>query len=56
VARKIAGLFVPLLLTTLLVSKVARHLFHIQIVWVYAVALVAFAVGTVVLARRHRRT
>jgi hypothetical protein len=54
--KKIMSLFVTTLLATLLASKVARHLFQVDIVWVYVVAPVVFAVGAVVVARRHRHT
>jgi hypothetical protein len=56
VVKKIASMSIAVLLTTVLVVKLARVLFDVQLAWLYFVVPVSFVVGAVVVARQQRRT
>jgi hypothetical protein len=55
VARKIVNLLLVVFLTTVVVVKLTRVLFDVQLAWLYIVALVVVAVGAIVVARRQHR-
>jgi len=51
---KIVGLLFSVSVPTLLVVKLSRLLFDVQIRWLYIVAAVAFVVGAIVQVKRSR--
>jgi predicted permease len=52
--KNIVNLLIGLLVPTLLVVKLSRLLFDVQIRWLYIVAAAVFVVGSVVLVMRSR--
>lgn len=51
---KIVGLLFSVVVPTLLVVKLTRLLFDVQIRWLYVVAAAVFVVGAIVQVRRSR--
>ena len=52
---KIVGLLFSVVVPTLLVVKLTRLLFDVQIRWLYVVAAAVFVVGAIVQVRRRSR-